>query len=407
MIKFWKHNRLRKYAREVLRHARHHFNMQEDVLSEEQIAECNQFRDAVKSALVERDYDALDSAVTELAEAIVAIRPNCPHPGIRENLEVLVVAFALAMAFRAYMFQPFAIPTGSMKPTLFGIHSQPMSESRVWDKPLLKPLNWLVKGEWFRRIVVAEEGGSVAFALRDRSKPGYNRVVVGRESYFIPSDVLKRIRSLPESQIHPAERTLRRAFVKWVGHERGYDSLLQMNGGDLLWQGVRISGDHVFVNRLRWNFLSPKRGEIMVFSTEGLNLSGPHYIKRMCGLPGESVSVDPPFLKINGETVTEPESIARMTRQQITPDGQFAGFQLIGNHDASSPHPLRAVESAFPLGEEEFFAMGDNSNSSKDSRYWGAVPAENLVGPCHVVYWPFSRRWGIKAGELAPAKSAE
>jgi signal peptidase I len=45
--------------------------------------------------------------------------------------------------------------------------------------------------------------------------------------------------------------------------------------------------------------------------------------------------------------------------------------------------------------EDKFWAMGDNSANSLDSRYWGYVPRENLVGTAFITYWPFTKRWGL------------
>ena len=56
---------------------------------------------------------------------------------------------------------------------------------------------------------------------------------------------------------------------------------------------------------------------------------------------------------------------------------------------------MPAPAQTFDLGPGEYLALGDNSDNSLDSRYWGAVPAENLLGPATFVHWPFtSPRWG-------------
>ena len=68
----------------------------------------------------------------------------------REWLDTLVVAISVAMAFRAYFYEPFNIPTGSMRPTLYGNWSEPKKpqDATMWDRtPVLKQLKWLVTGE--------------------------------------------------------------------------------------------------------------------------------------------------------------------------------------------------------------------------------------------------------------------
>ena len=56
---------------------------------------------------------------------------------------------------------------------------------------------------------------------------------------------------------------------------------------------------------------------------------------------------------------------------------------------------LGAPDRSFVIPPHSYFAMGDNSYNSYDSRYWGPVPEENLVGRGLFVYWPFNRHWGF------------
>ena len=159
--------------------------------------------------------------------------------------------------------------------------------------------------------------------------------------------------------------------------------------GAVLWAGIVKAGDHVFVDKVRWNFVQPKRGEIMVFSTAGVAglPPGTHYIKRMSALPLETVSIDPPHLLIDGEIVNTPEAIQRIASRE----NGYGGYKLVA---PGSPGLLRSPRDEFRLGPAEYFAMGDNTGNSRDSRYWGAVPQQNLVGPAFAVYWPLSSRWG-------------
>lgn len=134
----------------------------------------------------------------------------------------------------------------------------------------------------------------------------------------------------------------------------------------------------------------------MVFSTTGINglPQGTHYIKRMCGLPGESVSINPPQLLIDGKAVSEPDTIARIVRKdRITPaDPPYTGYQLIGRGmQTEAPVPLFSATDTVKLAEDEYYALGDNTGNSRDSRFWGPVPERRLLGPAAFVYWPFTR----------------
>jgi len=170
--------------------------------------------------------------------------------------------------------------------------------------------------------------------------------------------------------------------------------------GQLLWSGVVTEGDFVFVNRWAWNFRLPRRGEVMVFSTKDIRglPQGTHYIKRMCGLPNETLSIHPPELWIDGKAVYEPHAIAReVRREKLAPWAPpYAGYRVVGEVDAAQyPRALRTPDDSIQLASDEYFAMGDNTQNSLDGRYWGPVPRRNLLGPAAVVYWPFtSKRWG-------------
>ena len=56
---------------------------------------------------------------------------------------------------------------------------------------------------------------------------------------------------------------------------------------------------------------------------------------------------------------------------------------------------LKNNTDVFTLDDDEYFMLGDNSENSQDSRFWGIVPRQNIVGRANLVYWPFSRRWGF------------
>lgn len=149
-----------------------------------------------------------------------------------------------------------------------------------------------------------------------------------------------------------------------------------------------IPGDHLFADRLSYRFRKPKRGDIVVFRTRGIATLPPDtlYIKRIAGLPGERVRIEPPFLMVDGQEVIEPAIFRTISNES---DG-YAGFR-----PAAHPGPPGALLSRptdeIALGPGEYFVLGDNTRSSLDSRYWGAVPERNIVGKVTRIYWPFTR----------------
>ena len=243
----------------------------------------------------------------------------------REWLDTLVVAISVAMAFRAYFYEPFKIPTGSMQETLWGYHTSAGTEKTAWDAFPLSVLKWAWSGE---RVVdwKAPATGMVRCAGRN---DGFATVSVGvsPKTFSLPTD---------------ACAALHGTFVR---------------EGETLWKGAITTGDFIFVNRWKWNFLKPKNGEVMIFATTGIPHlpQGTHYIKRLKARPGET-------------------------------------YVLEHRPTDASGAVIESLPAQVTMGEGEYFACGDNFANSYDSRYWGAVPAANLRGCASFVFWPF-RGW--------------
>ena len=119
-------------------------------------------------------------------------------------------------------------------------------------------------------------------------------------------------------------------------------------------------GDRVLVNKFVYRFSEPERGDIVVFrSTEG---GEEDLIKRVVGVPGDTVEDRDGVLFVNGEPQKEPYVNAQF------PDSGFYGPTIV------------------PPGH--VFAMGDNRANSRDSRFFGPVPFENIEGEAFVSFWP-------------------
>ena len=117
------------------------------------------------------------------------------------------------------------------------------------------------------------------------------------------------------------------------------------------------NGNYLIIDEISYRFKEPARGEVVVFKYP-YNLSQ-RYIKRVIGLPGETVEIKNTqvsiFDKGGQEMILEENTYLPET------DLTFGNLKLI-------------------LGEGEFFVMGDNRPSSSDSRYWGVLPGENIIG---------------------------
>jgi len=149
-------------------------------------------------------------------------------------------------------------------------------------------------------------------------------------------------------------------------------------------------GDHVFVNKVANNFARPKRGQIIVFDTnyipekERLGIrADTFYIKRLVGLPNETISIRDRHLVVDGKPIEEPFPFRRLLT-----DPAYRGYVL-------RPGSLLGSAGAeIRLGPKQFLPFGDNTYSSLDGRYFGPVSQQALVGPAFCVYWPFGPHWG-------------
>jgi signal peptidase I len=131
--------------------------------------------------------------------------------------------------------------------------------------------------------------------------------------------------------------------------------------------------DRVLANRLVYHFKEPERGDIVVFDTPPQAAvrcgAGGTFVKRLIVLPGETWRMENGVVYINGRRLVEP---------YIEP----------GRRDIDG----RPTQTVPP---DHYVMMGDNRNSSCDSRTWGPVPRANLIGKVFAVYWP-PRRIGLE-----------
>lgn len=385
-MKFFERRKTRKQLKALLHHAQTLRCSREDVMTLGELDFLATHVQHAQQACQSGDVAGMNTEGTALEACLNKLNPPKKWAAWRENFDVLVVAISVAMAFRAYFYQPFKIPTGSMQPTLFGIHSEakPITSATFLDHQPLKFAKWLITGESFN-VIRAKASGTIHFMPAERSKkPGYFPVVVAGMPHYVPSDAM-----VTDEHHRPIQL------------KGGVFNGTTVKAGDVLWSGVVISGDFVFVNRWKWNFNHPQRGEVMVFSTTGITAlqQGTHYIKRMTGLPNEKLQIKAPNLVVNGEIVTKPLRIGQIARQEQVwkQAAAYSGFNPSGTRQVFLPGKSLADETdTVTLHSDQYYAMGDNSFNSFDSRYWGPVPERNLLGPATVVYWPLtSPRFGF------------
>jgi signal peptidase I len=130
------------------------------------------------------------------------------------------------------------------------------------------------------------------------------------------------------------------------------------------------NGQFLIINKLAYRLGEPARGDVIVFHYP--RDPSRDFIKRVIGLPGDTVEVRGGQVIVNGETIDEPYD----------------------------PSPGTYDSDPVTLPEDQLFVMGDNRNNSSDSHIWGALPMENVIGKAVVSYWPPSD-WGLVTNEAA------
>ena len=158
--------------------------------------------------------------------------------------------------------------------------------------------------------------------------------------------------------------------------------------------GYRQRGDHIFVDRFTYHFRKPHRGEVIVFDTSDIthipeSSRGKFYIKRLIGLSGDHIQIQPPYVKVNGEILNERPAFKRIYSKQ---DGYHGYVVPQGFPPAEA---IRSSHDIYEVPDKHFFVLGDNSPSSLDGRFWGSLPQHALVGRAVIVYWPFTKRFGL------------
>lgn len=358
-------SRFVKHSKLLVRHAQKYLRYKRDVLETATYDDiAGQIR-RLRAALKQQDRKEIESRAEELDATLHRLTPVTWESHWRENVEVILVAIVVAVGIRSYFLQPFKIPTGSMQPTLNGIIGHPMSAP---------PPNI------FRQVA--------EFAIRGRN---YINVVsqeddqvlqVEQKKFFFFFTWSRIICQHQRFLVYCPPDTLRDHFKVFPG--------IRYRRNEVIARGAVDTGDQVFVDKFSYNFVKPHRGDVFVFRTKHIQMipedpetGAPFYIKRLAGLPGDTLRIQPPNLYANGKRA-EGYGFERVMAAKNGYSGYGPGRDYLSD-------PTKT----FQVPEHGYFAMGDNSYNSFDSRWWGRVPEKNLVGRGLFVYWPFMPHWGL------------
>ncbi|HEX7260270.1 MAG TPA: signal peptidase I [Luteolibacter sp.] len=390
----------KKEALHLVKGAKKFVDYKRDLLKPERVAEIESRRSDLLEAIRSKDLERVNEASKQIRAVCENSLPKEEPLGwLEENVEVMFVAIVIALGLRAYYLQPFRIPTGSMQPTLNGIIGTPLKRDQ-WPNIAQRMIEKALRGRTY--VYVENDRDRHVSNLKDTQ---FMHFFSRSEMRFADS---KSIR-LPA----PSNPLMKLGLENALMYARGHDNLIPK--GMVICEGAIDSGDLVLVDKFSYHFRKPERGEVFVFNTidiEGIQKrSGPqgagsHYIKRLVGVPGDTLSVQSPNLLIDGKIAQEP-GIQRVIRGEgeyrINPRGYgYANPEGFGSSGRKLPQYISKPGDTLSLsatprpGMREYAAFGDNTNNSLDSRYWGPVKEFNLVGPALFSLWPITTgHWGF------------
>lgn len=378
-----------------------------------------------------------------------------PAGSLVENVEFFLVAAIVILGLRAYFVQPFKIPTNSMWPSYYGMTSEVFPPGE--EPGLVRKAARLVGLGAVNYTLKAPADGEVMIPVFRNGLPAYTEKA-GRSMFIFPTlmrEYTVMVSGQPVKVTVPAD---------WAQSEFGYDVVLektlfrgQKNGlfraaqvangstplessmmeiqsagrriearvywvptGRKMQKGEDIlsfdilTGDLLFVDRVSYNFVQPAVGSGFVFKTQNINSVemqdaagqqiNQYYVKRLVGIPGDTLEIKPPVLYRNGKPIEGSVAFGKNARREDNYPGYTnagSGIMTLGTQEVSAGTSTATTdgllnrESSITVPANAYFALGDNSPRSKDSRYWGFIPEKDVVGRPLFIYYPITSRWGL------------
>lgn len=450
----------KKEAKLLDKAAKKFLNYKRDLLTEQQIAEIESRRADLRKTVKAGSKEACDEASKQLQATCESSLPRYQAQGwVEENIEVFFVAIVIALGLRAYVVQPFRIPTGSMQPTLNGIVATKVASADDFPSLPIRTMQWATHGRSYVDLELKEDKvlrqKNPVVEVQSVQVPGLNielpsfNFVTNTHIYFQdgskivfpgPKAALMNTKGMGFGTIcgyptndmsqadHLAYNVATGALDPMTGQAKSSEarqaaiSALVAKGacydqspngriggiflnsklpkGTVIARGYIDSGDLILVDKMSYHFRSPKRGEVFVFDTRDIKKIHAD-AKKSGGVAGSH------YIK---RLAGVPGDELEIKGNDLYVNGQRAqepGFLKImsdreGYHYGYKPIGKLAHGRTFPAklskqpGMNEYIALGDNSFNSSDSRDWGTVKEFNVIGPASFSLWPFgSGHWGL------------
>src|SRR2546423_15688048 len=350
-----------KHSKLLVRHAQKYLRYKRDILEPASYDLISGDIRRLQAALKQRDRPQIENHAEALDAKLHELLPVTWESHWRENVEVILVAIVVAVGIRSYFLQPFKIPTGSMQPTLNGIIGHPMTQPP--PNILQQVAEFILRGRNYINVVTKENDEVLQ---------------IQRQKYLFFFTWSRIICQHQKFLVYCPPEQLTGDFRVSPG--------IRYRAGEVIARGAVDTGDQVFVDKFSYNFVKPHRGNVFVFRTKNIQEIGDQtqfYIKRLAGLPGDRLRIQPPQLYANGK-IAQGYGFERVMGAKDGYRGYGPGHLVLSDPTKTYQVPVHA-----------YFAIGDNSYNSFDSRWWGPVPEPNLVGRGLFVYWPFIPHWGL------------
>ncbi|HWA10502.1 MAG TPA: signal peptidase I [Opitutaceae bacterium] len=417
-------HRMRENARNWLEVAERIWHYRRDQLADSERRELLARKEALRTARRDRAESAKLRLLIEELEGVLRRTGGriYPKPAWGEYVEFFLVAAIVILGIRTYFVQPFKIPTNSMWPSYYGMTPVVYREPGEHPGPAARALRLLALGAWNYDIASPDTGEiSADFfpngLLAYREVPGRRWLVLPatRHEYTlevngtparitVPEDF--RLDEVVQQAFFGGPAAMRAQLERENGRGEAEPHLLNVRDGDEPARVYRfplgrtarrgetllsfdlLAGDQLFVDRISYHFRRPQVGQGFVFRTDnipGLGEDGrriqQYYIKRLVGVPGDTLEIKSHALYRNGRPITGADAFDRNARQVDS----YPGYRNLGD---------LGVGRTMTVPAHGFLALGDNSANSEDGRFWGYVPAKDVIGTPLFIYYPFTRRWG-------------
>jgi len=397
-------------------------NYKRDLLEDDRITEIQSRITDLKDTVKAGDEEGAKEASKLLEKTCEQSLPKYRRPNaFQENIEVFFVAIVVALGIRAYFLQPFRIPTNSMYPTLNGITGGAL-EKEKWPSLPLRGVQQLTHGKNFFSLKVDQESSIVSIQdyqfLRFFSRvkvtfsSGQVETFSGSATSLWRAGLTAFYDELIKKQSPGLWAQLKHQSIDYRTGQYSagggkFISPYTIPADTTILEGFTQSGDLIIVDKVSYHFKSPKQDDVLVFDTRGIkhieaenkkNGTPPsHYIKRLIGTPGQHITIQPikhddpnypngGIITRDGQNATDP-GILRVQ----TCENKYHGY-----HRSLGSITDIKLDDKPSTGLSEYWAMGDNSYKSSDSRVWGSVKEYNVVGPAFLSLWPFgSGHWGV------------